>query len=261
MLDFLSRPDIIGLQFIVFASIAFMLLERRFAYNTGQRLLRDGFWLDMFGYNFFQNYVLAVIIAAIVGFLDSTTGLSRLQLITHWPLWLQVAFFIVSHDIYIYLFHRWQHHNPYLWRLHEAHHSVHGVDWLSGVRSHPLEILINQTIEYAPMILLGAPPEVIIWKGTIGAIYGMFIHSNLNVTLGPLRFILNGPEMHRWHHADEPRAYNKNFATKFSLWDWLGGTAFLPAQEKAQTYGLSDKNFPNGYISQTLYSFRRGTDA
>lgn len=254
-LDFLKYA---GAGAIATAAILFMVLERFFPYNKGQKLLRDGFWLDMVWYNAIQSFVLALIIAEIIAWIDSSTGLSRLQLVTHWPTWAQVVFFIVLHDLYIYCFHRWQHHNKYLWRLHEAHHSVKGVDWLSGVRSHPLEILINQTIEYAPIILLGATPEVAIIKGTIGSIWGMYIHSNLDMRTGWLQYFINGPEMHRWHHADQEEAYNKNFSTKFAFWDWMFGTAFFPKDRKATEYGLSDVKFPYGYFRQTVFAFRRG---
>ena len=74
---------------------------------------------------------------------------------SRWPVWVQLLFFLVTHDLYIYLFHRLQHRVPLLWRVHEAHHATDDVDWISGARSHPLEILINQTIEFAPIVLLG----------------------------------------------------------------------------------------------------------
>ena len=66
-----------------------------------------------------------------------------------------MAFFFVVHDFYIYWFHRLQHRSAILWRIHEAHHATPEVDWLSGSRSHALEILINQTVEFAPIFLLG----------------------------------------------------------------------------------------------------------
>lgn len=263
MFEILNSIEVKGAAAIIIAAICFMCLERVFPYNK-QKLFRDGYWLDMIWYNAVQSYVLAVIIAQIIGWIDSATGLTRVEIITHWPIWAQVTLFIVTHDLYIYLFHRWQHRNKYLWRLHEAHHSVKDVDWLSGVRSHPIEILINQTIEYAPIILLGAPPEVAIIKGTIGSIWGMYIHSNLNMRTGWLQYIINGPEMHRWHHADQEEAYNTNFATKFAFWDWMFGTAFFPKDRKAEQYGLSDVSFPMGafapydYLRQTLFAFRRG---
>ena len=70
-----------------------------------------------------QSYLLGLVIDAIIAGLDRGTGLSRLHLVSGWPMWVQVVFFIVTHDLYIYLFHRLQHRVPLLWRIHEAHHS------------------------------------------------------------------------------------------------------------------------------------------
>jgi sterol desaturase/sphingolipid hydroxylase (fatty acid hydroxylase superfamily) len=162
---------------------------------------------------------------------------------------------VLTHDLYIYLFHRWQHGNPYLWRLHEAHHSNLAVDWVAAARSHSVEILINQTVEFAPMVLLGASPEVPVIKGALSAVWGLWIHSNVDVRTGRLQWILNGPEAHRWHHATDPEARDRNFATKFAFWDRLFGTAFLPAGRKPAGYGL-DQPFPAGYLGQHVFAFR-----
>ena len=253
--------EIWTLAAVVGAGIAFSILERRFPYSPGQHLLRPGFWNDLVLYGFVQSYVLGVVIGRLILYLDGRTGMSRLHLVSGWPVALQIAFFVVTHDLYIYLFHRLQHRTPWLWRLHEAHHSVKDVDWLSGVRSHSLEILINQTIEFAPIVLLGAAPSVAVIKGAIGAIWGMFIHSNLNVRLGRWQYVINGPEMHRWHHAIAPEAQGKNFSTKFAFWDWIFGTAFFPdpATSKAGAFGLNDReypeDFPVAYFVQHTYPF------
>ncbi|MHB8798531.1 MAG: sterol desaturase family protein [Thermoanaerobaculia bacterium] len=245
---------------IAATAIALVALERIAPYNRGQALVRPGFWVDFVFYNLVQSWVLAVVIGRLIALLDAGTGLSRLALVSQWPLPAQVAFFVVTHDLYIYLMHRAQHASPFLWRFHEAHHSVPQVDWLSGVRSHPVEILVNQTIEFAPIVLLGAPPEVAPIKGAVSAIWGMFIHSNWDVRLGVLRYLLNGPETHRWHHADQPEAYGKNFATKLAVWDWLFRTAceLDRGERKAERYGLGYAGFPEGYPGQVLRAFGRG---
>lgn len=230
-------------------------LERVFPYDRGQRLFRRGWFNDFFLYSLVQSYLLGLLIAQLITFVDHATGLSRLELVTRWPLWAQILFFLVTHDFYIYWFHRWQHKNPVLWRIHEAHHSPVDVDWLAGSRSHALEILINQTIEFMPIVLLGAPPEMALIKGTIDAVWGMWIHSNVDARTGWLQKIINGPEMHRWHHSAEFSGYGFNFATKLAIWDWLFGTAHLPAH-KPPRYGL-DAPFPESYIMQQLWPFRR----
>jgi len=46
-----------------------------------------------------------------------------------------------------------------------------------------------------------------------------------------------------------------NFSTKLAIWDWMFGTAYLPADEQAKTYGVRSW-FPKHYLGQTLYAFR-----
>ena len=240
---------------IIASAILFIILERIFPYTKGQRVLREGFFDDLALYTIAQSYILGIIVfGLIIRGIDESTGLSRLNLFADVPIWLQLVFFVITHDIYIYWMHRWQHKNKYLWRIHEAHHSPKKVDWLSGSRSHALEILLNQTIEFLPIVLLGAPVEVLAYKATISAVWGMYIHANLNVHTGNLQKIINGPEMHRLHHTTG-KGRNRNFATKLAIWDWLSGTAYLPEGIKAEDYGLKTY-FPQHYFMQTLYAFR-----
>jgi sterol desaturase/sphingolipid hydroxylase (fatty acid hydroxylase superfamily) len=240
---------------IIASAILFIILERIFPYTKGQRVLREGFFDDLALYTIAQSYILGIIVFGfIIRGIDESTGLSRLNLFADVPIWLQLVFFVITHDIYIYWMHSWQHKNKYLWRIHEAHHSPKKVDWLSGSRSHALEILLNQTIEFLPIVLLGASVEVLAYKATISAVWGMYIHANLNVHTGNLQKIINGPEMHRLHHTTG-KGRNRNFATKLAIWDWLSGTAYLPEGINAEDYGLKTY-FPPHYFMQTLYAFR-----
>jgi sterol desaturase/sphingolipid hydroxylase (fatty acid hydroxylase superfamily) len=243
---------------IVAGAAVLVALERWRPYDPRQKFWRAGLLDDLIGYTFIQSYLLGLVIARITAWLDGATGLSRLRLVGGWPIWAQVLFFLVTHDLYIYLFHRLQHRSPLLWRIHEAHHATEDVDWLSGSRSHALEIVVNQTIEFAPILLLGAAPEVAIIKVTIDALWGMYIHANIDVRSGRLQRFLNGPEMHRWHHTRDftelPRN-GVNFSTKLAVWDWLLGTAYLPASKPAR-YGI-DEPFPAGYLPQFLHAFKR----
>jgi sterol desaturase/sphingolipid hydroxylase (fatty acid hydroxylase superfamily) len=238
---------------IVAGALVLIALERRFPYDRRQKFFRPEFWSDLVGYTFIQSYLLGHLITWFAQWIDSSTGISRLHLVSDWPVWVQVAFFIITHDLYIYSFHRLQHKVPSLWRIHEAHHATVDVDWLSGSRSHAIEILINQSIEFLPILLLGAAPEVWLIKITLDALWGMYIHCNVDVKSGWLQKIINGPEMHRWHHAIEIRD-GVNFATKFAFWDWLLGTAYQPAA-KPSAYGIVEP-FPSGYLAQQIHAFK-----
>ena len=269
------------------AAVIMVLLEKFFPYTKGQKIFREGFFNDIVMYSIVQSYLLGLIIFGLLNWIKFNTDLYQYSIIGNWPVWVQVLFFLITHDFYIYWFHRWQHHNRFLWRTHEAHHSPKTVDWLSGARSHSLEILINQTVEFAPIILLGAAPEVALYKGMISAIWGMFIHSNIDVRLGKLQYIINGPELHRWHHSDEEgKEFQNNYGTKLAVWDWIFGTAFFPDPEvrKPKQFGLSDTpDYPlskdtsqnknriaaageiiysdiKSYIKQHVYAFRKFKD-
>lgn len=240
---------------IVGGALVIIALERAFPYDR-QRLWRRGLAVDLIGYALVQSAVLAVVIRGLVGWIDDATHASSHGLVSPWPFWVQVALFVVTHDLYIYWFHRWQHSNRWLWRLHEAHHSAREIDWIAGSRSHALEIVINQTIEVAAMVLLGAKADVMLCKGAISVVSGMWIHANIDLGRpGWWRYLINGPAMHRWHHAIDYVPPGRNFATKLAIWDHVFGTADLPARKPAG-YGLTDP-FPAGFLAQQAHAFRR----
>lgn len=252
----LASVEIITTALLIVSALVIILLERIFPYRKGLPIFREGFFVDFVWYTLIQSFFLKIIIFNYIIYpVDEHYHWSSLHIVTNWPILLQVLFFLVTHDFYIYWFHRWQHNSKVLWRTHEAHHSNKEVDWLAGSRSHVLEIIINQTIEFAPIILLGANPVIVPIKALIDAMWGMFIHSNIDVSLGRFKKVINGPEMHQWHHADYNQVFFANFSTKFSLWDWLFKTAYLPGY-KPEKYGLY-YDYPKDYFLQHIFSVKR----
>lgn len=246
-------------SFIVgLVAVLLVVLERLIPYTQGQQFLREGVISDFFWYSIVQSYVLGLVIFGALEYVDEFTSIARWTGIRDLPIVVQLLIFLVTHDFYIYWFHRFQHNSRMFWRVHEAHHSTKAVDWLSGSRSHSLEILINQTVEFAP-IVLWASPEVALLKGCLDAVWGMYIHSNVDVRSGVIQYVINGPEMHRWHHATDDVAHNKNFSTKLAIWDWMFGTAYLPRQRKPSAFGLGEQ-FPRNYFKQHSYAFRKFED-
>ena len=243
---------------LVIGTLLLIFLERKFPYRRGIPFFREGFWTDVIGYTIIQSFLLKILIFDyIITPIQHASAWHGFPQITSWPVWLQVLFFLVTHDLYIYWFHRWQHANKILWRTHEAHHSNQEVDWIAGTRSHSLEIIINQTIEFLPIFILGADPVVVPIKGLIDGLWGMFIHANLQFSFGRLKYIFNGPEFHLWHHANHQEVFHANFATKFSIWDKLFGTLY-ETKEKPVKWGLYYE-FPKNYFAQHVYAFYRWT--
>jgi sterol desaturase/sphingolipid hydroxylase (fatty acid hydroxylase superfamily) len=246
---------------ILVAWIALIITwERVRPYRAGLPFFRDGFWVDLVWYTLIQSYFLKIIIFDyLIAPLQTTYQWDQITFVREMPIWAQVLFFLFTHDLYIYLFHRWQHANKWLWRTHEAHHSGKEVDFLEGSRSHVLEIIINQTIEFAPIILLGADPAVIPIKALLDAMFGMFIHANIEVKLGWLKYIINSPNLHLWHHANYQEVFHANFSTKFSFFDYLFGTAYDPGfkpADRPDSWGLY-YDYPKDYFLQHAFSVKR----
>jgi len=234
--------------------------ERIAPYRKGLAFFREGFWTDLVWYTLIQSYFLKILIFDyIIQPFQTHFDWSAIQFVKHWPIAVQVIFFLVTHDLYIYLFHRWQHSSKLLWRIHEAHHSGKEIDFLSGSRSHVLEIIINQTIEFAPIILLGADPVVVPIKVMLDAMFGMFIHANIKVKLGKLKYLINSPELHIWHHANYKEVFHANFSTKFAIWDYALGTVYEPGRppgDRPENWGLG-YDFPTDYFLQHAFSVVR----
>jgi len=243
---------------LVISVFVFIWLERKFPYTKGIPVFRDGFWVDLIWYTFIQSYFLKILIFGyLIEPMRRSWHLESMHWLDHWPVALQVLLFLVIHDFYIYWFHRAQHHSKLLWRTHEAHHSNKEVDWLAGTRSHVVEIIINQTIEFAPIVLLLGPDSpVVAIKALIDAVWGMYIHSNIDVRSGKLQYFINGPEMHQWHHANDRAVFYANYSTKFAIWDWIFGTAYLPGRKKPAEYGLY-YDYPKDYFLQHWFSVKR----
>jgi len=253
---------------VLFSWIAIIVfLERNFPYTKNTKFFREGWWLDFFWYTVLQSYFLKILILDyIVGPIKSKMGYADFGLLSHWPVWALVILFVVTHDFYMYWFHRLQHNNKILWRTHEAHHSIKTVDWLAGSRSHSLEIIINQTIEFAPIVLLldvKTAAIVVPIKALVDAVWGIWIHANVNVKSGYLQYIINGPEMHQWHHGYDRDVFFLNYSTKFAIWDWIFGTGYLPGLNptiyktlKPQRFGLP-YDFPRDYFMQHWFAFKR----
>ena len=262
-----NEIELAGTFILLTSIVVFVLLERKFPYKKNVKLFRKGFWMDLVWYTLIQSYFLKILIFdIIIAPFKIWLGLGESGLISHWPIWALVLFFLITHDLYIYWFHRWQHHSKILWRTHEAHHSVKDVDWLAGSRSHAIEILINQTIEFMPIFLLldvKTAAIIVPLKALLDAVWGMWIHANIDVKTGKLQYFINGPEMHQWHHANHKEVFYANYATKFAFWDWIFGTAFLPGLNppqwvvaKPQGYGLPYP-YPEDFFTQTVYAITR----
>lgn len=169
-----------------------------------------------------------------------------------WPLGAQVVLMLLIADFLRYWLHRICHGWAPLWRLHAVHHSPHELYFLNVGRFHPVEKLLQFSFDAAPFLLLGVGPEVVAGYFVFYAVNGFFQHSNADVRLGWLNWIVSGPELHRWHHSRTVSESDRNFGNNLILWDTLFGTRFLPAEREVGELGLRNRRYPKSFIAQTL---------
>ncbi|MCP3686918.1 MAG: sterol desaturase family protein [Gammaproteobacteria bacterium] len=134
---------------------------------------------------------------------------------------------IVVMDCVIYLQHVMVHAIPLLWRLHRVHHADMDYDVTTGLRFHPLEIVLSMLIKIVTIILLGAPAAAVVMFEIILNVTAMFNHGNLKLPARIdriLRLFLVTPDMHRVHHSVEDDEANSNFGFSLPWWDRLFGT-------------------------------------
>ncbi len=134
---------------------------------------------------------------------------------------------VVVLDLLIYVQHVVFHKVPFLWWLHRIHHSDREFDASTGVRFHPLEILLSIGIKLAAVRLLGAPAFGVFLFEVILSSTALFNHANFNLPRPvdrALRWVLVTPAMHRVHHSSEPDETDSNFGFNLPWWDRLFGT-------------------------------------
>jgi sterol desaturase/sphingolipid hydroxylase (fatty acid hydroxylase superfamily) len=238
-----------GASFALLA-VVFFPLERAFPARARQRFFRREWATD--ACFFFGQYLLwsAIAIAAL-GSVHTVIGRRPPLPI---PLFAQGVVAIVLGDFLVYWFHRACHRFEVLWRFHAVHHSTRELDWLAAHREHPLDGLATQLCQNLPAMLLGVPIQALAVIAVFRGAWGIFIHSNVRLPLGPLSFVLGAPELHHWHHARLEKTQH-NFANLAPWLDVVFGTYHRPAEvEETYELGLTEP-WPRGYVAQLLRPF------
>ena len=247
-----------------------LLLERVRPWRKRQKLLRKQFAQDLF-WLFFNGHYAGILVAQVAAFvfawaMPAIDQVKSLNLLSPAPLFVQFLTFFLLKDLLDWGIHNLLHRVPCLWEFHKLHHSIEELDWIGNFRFHWMEIVVYQGLTYFPLMVLGVDGRAILAIAVVVTLIGHLNHSNLNISWGPLRYVLNSPRMHVWHHdrdwpADRP--HGMNFGVALSAWDWLFGTAYWPDTERSpdqQPVRLgfdSMERFPRGLPGRFLYPLSR----
>ena len=256
---------------LVGGSIVIWLLEIMFPWRKNQPLIRQDFWIDAFYllWNYFlfsliaYNALSSVFVEFFKDFLGlfGITNLVAIQ-VGNLPGWLQLVLIFVLRDFMQWNIHRLLHHVPWMWEFHKVHHSVEEMGFAALLRYHFMENIIYRSLEYLPLAMIGFGIHDFFIVHIFTLVTGQLGHANLFISLGPLKYLFNEPQMHLWHHAkhfpaSHPHGYN--YGITLSVWDYLFKTNYYPQDDKNLPVGLpeEDADFPRDFVGQIVHPFQK----
>ncbi len=244
----------VGASFIVLC-VLFRPLEMAFPAKQGQKFLRPEWWTDL--WFFLGQYLLwggAVlwVLSRFGSWIGGVMPEGFRAAVADQPWWLQAVEVIILSDLFVYWGHRIQHRVPFLWRFHSIHHSAEHLDWLAAHREHPVDTVYTMGLINLPVFLLGFPVETLAGLVAFRGIWAIYIHSNVRLPIGPLRWFVGAPELHHWHH-DKARDAG-NYANISPLMDIIFGTYRCPDHEP-EAFGIHEP-IPRSYLGQMIHPFR-----
>jgi len=255
---------------LIAISVVVYLLELLFPWRKNQPALRQDFWLDSF-YMFFNVFIFSLIGYAALSnvmvelfndFLQGTFGISNLVAIEigSWPRWAQLLTLFLVRDFVQWNTHVILHKVPFLWRFHQVHHSVEQMGFAAHLRYHFMETFVYRTMEYLPLAMIGFGIQDFIVVHLFALTIGHLNHANIYLPLGPLKYLLNSPQMHIWHHAKElPKGTSGvNYGITLSIWDYLFGTVWMPHDGRDIELGFEGvEKYPHGFFEQVVEPFKK----
>ena len=161
-------------------------------------------------------------------------------------LWGHCLIAVILLDLTVYLQHVMFHAIPTLWRVHMVHHSDLDFDVTTGIRFHPIEIVLSTVIKLGAVVLIGASPTAVLIFEVLLNATSMFNHSNVRIPSSVdrlLRWIVVTPDMHRIHHSVIPRETNRNFGFNLPWWDRLLGTYLKSPSHSQETMTIGLEHF------------------
>ncbi|WP_108801884.1 sterol desaturase family protein [Aquimarina sp. Aq107] len=252
---------------LIVISLLVWSLEILFPWRKEQSIFRKDFWLDAF-YMFFNFFVFAILIGGFYQLLAlffedigvSTKSLTLID-ISGLPTWGQLIIFFVILDFVQWFTHVLLHKYPFLWRFHKIHHSVKEMGFAAHLRYHWMENIFYKPLKtIGVMVLGGFEPEQAYIVHFVAITIGHFNHANIKITWGPMKYILNNPVMHLYHHsyALPKDSYGVNFGISLSVWDYIFKTNYVPEDSGAIEIGFpGDEKVPKSFFNQLIYGFRK----
>lgn len=254
--------------YLIILSLFVWVLEVVVPWRKKQPVFRKDFWLDAFYmfFNFFLFSLVAYNAISNVGVelfndLLRLFGIENLVAIhvESLPIWSQFLLLFLLADFIQWGVHVILHRVPWMWEFHKVHHSVREMGFAAHLRFHWMETIFYKTALYLPLTMIGFGIDDFFLLHAFTILIGHLNHSNINISWGPLKYVLNSPVMHIWHHSKnlpDDRKYGMNYGISLSLWDYLFGTAHVPHDGRDIELGFDDvADYPDSFVAQMKEPF------
>lgn len=252
-----------GVDWLILAFLGsagvFILLEKIIPKYKEQVIFRPEWKLD-FTYFCMNHLLISMLLLISNSFASTVFDFAINQSFQNWmqslDLGFQVLILIICADFTLYWSHRLFHEIKPLWKFHTIHHSSEHMDWMSGSRTHLLNTIVDRSLVLVPLYLLGSTKEALDIYVTFAAIQAVWIHSNTNIPVGILKYLIVTPQFHHWHHSSEKPAWDTNYSSHTPLFDIVFRSYHMPKQHWPTKYGTTD-NIPRTFIKQFKYPFNK----
>jgi sterol desaturase/sphingolipid hydroxylase (fatty acid hydroxylase superfamily) len=243
----------IAVLFLVFAP-----LEKIFSLRP-QKVFRRGLFTDLTHLLVNNLLVTAGVFVLVIVSAIPFIWLRRLEIASIFPTGLAIGLAVGLVFVGNYWGHRLTHEVPQLWRFHSVHHSIEQMDWVASGRLHPLDSAFTQAFTVMPLFLLGYTGGVFGGVAVFVTLLALFQHANVRLRFPYLRWVINTPEWHHWHHAIDDEARNKNFG--LPIVDKIFGTAYMPKGKRPSGFGTHAPVPQTGYLQHLAYPFTQNAKA
>lgn len=251
-----DQPRLLLLPLVLAAIAASFVIERLIPYDADWNSDRGDSRRDVvYAFVYETSVYASVALIPLLTLLSPASGLWP----NTWPLWMQLLLAIVIADLGITLCHYASHRVEWLWRFHAPHHSVKRMYGFNGLIKHPVHQALETAAGTAPLVLLGMSTDIGLLLGFAITVQLLLQHSNADMRIGPLRYVLALAPLHRFHHQKWAGIGDVNFGLFTNVWDHILGTAVYDGSKRFTSDDLGigkQPDYPLSYIGQIAAPFR-----
>jgi sterol desaturase/sphingolipid hydroxylase (fatty acid hydroxylase superfamily) len=255
-------PALWGMTLTVLNFFVILGVERALPRNPAIDLFRDRQALNDIGHGILLSCArplggaLGVFLVARLAGLRLDSGLASAWP-AQWPFPAQFLLAFLGLTFADYWVHRAFHSFDRLWWFHAVHHDTPQMHILKSGRIHAGEELLNAFTKPLPLLLLGAPADVMALLGMWRVFDGNLIHSNIDQRFPAwAHYVLATVQLHNLHHARDRRQQDSNYSGSTALWDTLFGTLSHPARCALGPLGIERSPVPPGFLAQLAFPLR-----